>query len=39
MKIAKGKKIKIIEDCAHAIGSKINTKHVGTFGNAGCFSF
>jgi perosamine synthetase len=39
MKIAKEKKIKIIEDCAHAIGSKINTKHVGTFGNAGCFSF
>ena len=39
MKIAKENKIKIIEDCAHAIGSKINTKHVGTFGNAGCFSF
>lgn len=39
MKIAKEKKIKVIEDCAHAIGSKINTKHVGTFGNAGCFSF
>ena len=39
MKIAKQKKIKVIEDCAHGIGSKINTKHVGTFGNAGCFSF
>lgn len=39
MKIAKEKKIKVIEDCAHGIGSKINTKHVGTFGNAGCFSF
>ena len=39
MKIAKQKKIKVIEDCAHGIGSKIDTKHVGTFGNAGCFSF
>jgi len=37
--IAKKNKLKIIEDCAHAIGSKIDKKHVGIFGDAGCFSF
>ena len=37
--IAKKNHITIIEDCAHAIGSRINTKHVGTFGQSGCFSF
>ena len=29
----------IIEDCAHAIGTIYNGKHVGMFGKAGCFSF
>ena len=38
-KIIKGKNIKIIEDCAQAHGSRINNKHVGTFGNIGTFSF
>ena len=38
-KIAKEKKIKIIEDCAQAHGSKIYNKHVGTFGDIGTFSF
>ena len=37
--IARKNKLKIIEDCAHAIGSKLNKKHVGIFGDAGCFSF
>ncbi len=37
--IAKKNNIKLIEDCAHAIGARINGKHVGTFGNSGCFSF
>ena len=37
--IARKNKLKIIEDCAHAIGGKLNKKHVGTFGDAGCFSF
>ena len=37
--IARKNNLKIIEDCAHAIGSKLNRKHVGTFGDAGCFSF
>lgn len=31
--------LKIIEDCAHALGSKYNGKKCGSFGNAGCFSF
>ena len=39
LKIAKKYKLKIIEDCAHAIESKYNNKHVGNFGNTGCFSF
>jgi dTDP-4-amino-4,6-dideoxygalactose transaminase len=38
-KIAKAKNIQVIEDCAHAIGASINGKHVGTFGECGCFSF
>jgi dTDP-4-amino-4,6-dideoxygalactose transaminase len=29
----------LIEDCAHAIGAYWKRKHVGTFGNIGCFSF
>ena len=31
--------IKIIEDCAQAQGAKFKNKYVGTFGDAGCFSF
>lgn len=37
--IAKKNNLSIIEDCAHAIGSRINNIHVGTFGDVGCFSF
>ena len=39
IKIAKKYKLKLIEDCAHAIESKYNNKHVGNFGDTGCFSF
>ena len=39
MKISKKYNLPIIEDCAHAIESKYNNKHVGTFGTFGCFSF
>jgi dTDP-4-amino-4,6-dideoxygalactose transaminase len=39
LKIAKKYNLKIIEDCAHAIETKYNGKHAGTFGYAGCFSF
>ena len=37
--IARKNHIAIIEDCAHAIGARVNSKHVGTFGQSGCFSF
>ena len=32
-------KIKLIEDCAHAIETKLGNKSAGTFGNFGCYSF
>lgn len=38
-KIAKSNNLKLIEDCAHAIGTRVNNQHVGTFGDVGCFSF
>ena len=34
-----GNKIKIIEDCAHAIETKYDDIHSGNFSYAGCFSF
>lgn len=34
-----GKKIFIIEDCAHALGATIGIRKVGTFGDASFFSF
>lgn len=37
--IIRGKKIKILEDCAQAHGSYINKKHVGCFGEISTFSF
>ena len=39
VKLAKKYKLVIIEDCALAIGSKINGKHVGLHGDFGVFSF
>ena len=39
LKIAKKYKLKIIEDCAQAQGAKFKNKHVGNFGDFGCFSF
>ena len=39
LKFCNRKKIKVIEDCAHALGSEVNNKHVGNFGISGCFSF
>jgi len=38
-KIAKKNKLKIIEDCAQAQGATYKKRHVGTMGDAGCFSF
>lgn len=37
--ICKKHGLTLIEDCAHAIGSYCNGKHVGGFGRFGCFSF
>ncbi len=39
MKIAREHKLFVVEDCCQAHLSSINGKKVGTFGNAGCFSF
>lgn len=39
MKIAKKYKLKVIEDCAQAHGSKIGAKKIGSFGDLSCFSF
>lgn len=46
MKIARARKLKVIEDCAHAIETEIKegrglqgVMKAGTFGDAGCFSF
>ena len=39
IRLANKYKIKIIEDCAHAIESKYKNKNTGTFGYSGCFSF
>ncbi|MEK7664070.1 MAG: aminotransferase class I/II-fold pyridoxal phosphate-dependent enzyme [Patescibacteria group bacterium] len=39
MKIAQENNITIIEDCAHALGTKYNNQYAGTFGKAAFFSF
>jgi perosamine synthetase len=39
MAIAERHGLKVIEDCAIAVGSRLNGRHVGLFGDAGCFSF
>ncbi len=39
MEIARDNNLFVIEDCAHAIESKFNNQHCGTFGDIGCFSF
>jgi dTDP-4-amino-4,6-dideoxygalactose transaminase len=38
MEIAKKYDLYVVEDCAQAIGAKVNGKNVGTFGDAGCFN-
>ncbi len=39
LKFCNKNKIKVIEDCAHGLGSQVDKKHVGNFGISGCFSF
>ncbi len=37
--LAQEHRIKIVEDCAEALGSTLHGNHVGAFGNVGTFSF
>ena len=39
MAIAQRHRIKVIEDCAHAIETEYKGRKAGTFGDFGCFSF
>ncbi len=39
MEIAKKYKLKVVEDCAHAIETEYHSKKAGTFRDLGCFSF
>jgi dTDP-4-amino-4,6-dideoxygalactose transaminase len=39
LRIAKKAKLKVIEDCAHAIETEWGGRKAGTFGDAACFSF
>jgi len=39
MKFARQRKIKVVEDAAHAYGSSYKGRKVGTLGDATCFSF
>ena len=37
--IARRHGLKVVEDCAQALDARIDGRHVGTFGDYGCFSF
>ena len=39
MAIAERHQLKVVEDCAQATGARWNGQPVGSFGDAGCFSF
>jgi len=39
LRIAKKHRLKVIEDCAQAFGARLNSRPVGSIGDAGCFSF
>ena len=39
MAIAERHQLKVVEDCAQATGARWNGQAVGSFGDAGCFSF
>lgn len=39
MQVANEHNLKVIEDCALAVGGRIDGRHVGLFGDAACFSF
>jgi dTDP-4-amino-4,6-dideoxygalactose transaminase len=37
--VARAHGLLVVEDCAHAHGARYRDRHVGTFGDVGCFSF
>jgi dTDP-4-amino-4,6-dideoxygalactose transaminase len=39
MEVAETHDLKVIEDCALAVGARYEGRHVGLFGDAACFSF
>ena len=39
MQVAQQHDLKVIEDCALAVGARVEDRHVGLFGDAACFSF
>ncbi|MBI5524854.1 MAG: DegT/DnrJ/EryC1/StrS aminotransferase family protein [Deltaproteobacteria bacterium] len=39
MRLAGRHRLRVVEDCAHAIEATFEGRHVGTFGDFGCFSF
>ncbi|MBM3278745.1 MAG: DegT/DnrJ/EryC1/StrS family aminotransferase [Candidatus Handelsmanbacteria bacterium] len=39
MDLARRRDLRVIEDCALAVGSRFGGTHVGLYGDAGCFSF
>ncbi len=39
LEVAKRHNLVVIEDAAHAVGARYGEQHVGTIGDAGCFSF
>lgn len=39
MEFARSRGLKVIEDCAHCVGGSYNGRKLGSWGDAGCFSF
>ena len=39
MEVARKHDLKVVEDCALAVGARYDRRHVGLFGDAACFSF
>lgn len=39
MSLAKDHGLRVVEDAAHGVGAKYDGRYLGTFGDAGCYSF